>query len=190
MIDRFDPLRRRGNAALRVVRIPVCFLLSVGFSMGLMAENRGVPTSAIHATHILGCGGIPNNSNGSLSIRDGVLQFQDGQGQAAQINVRAIQNVSLGEQDKQMGGTTMAVTRAAAPFGGGRVIGLFSHKKYDTLTVEYLDPDGGFHGAILQLDKGQGRALSDQLSAQGVHISSLQNQTSKKGAEEAKNESK
>jgi hypothetical protein len=183
MTDRFDPTELRRDAAFRVLRIPTCFVLWIGFSMGLMAENPGAATSVIHATHILGCGGISNNTSGSLSVRDGVLQFQAGHGQVAQISISTIQNVSLGEQDKQVGGATMAVTRAAAPFGGGRVIGLFSHKKYDTLTVEYLDSDGGFHGAILQLDKGQGRALSDQLSAKGVHARSLQDQTSKKGVQ-------
>jgi hypothetical protein len=190
MIHRFDQAERSRDAVFRVLRIPACLMLWMGFSMGLMAENTSVATSSIHVTYILGCGGIPNNTSGSLSIKEGVVQFQGGSGQSAQVIISAIQKISLGEQDKQVGGTTMAVTRAAAPFGGGRVIGLFSHKKYDTLTVEYLDADGGFHGAILQLNKGQGRALSDQLSAGGVRVTSQQDQTTKRAAQEATNDNK
>jgi hypothetical protein len=55
----------------------------------------------------------------------------------------------------------MTVGKVAAPYGGGRVVSLFSHKKYDTLTVEYVDDNGGLHGAIFQLTKGQAQALID-----------------------------
>ena len=33
----------------------------------------------------------------------------------------------------------MKIGKAAAPYGGGRVVSLFAHKKYDTLTLEYVD---------------------------------------------------
>ena len=45
----------------------------------------------------------------------------------------------------------MKIGKAAAPYGGGRVVSLFAHKKYDTLTLEYVDVDGGVHGAIFQV---------------------------------------
>ena len=76
-----------------------------------------------------------------------------------------------------MGGTSMALGRAATPFGGGRVIGLFAHKKYDFLTLDYLDSNGGFHGAICQLNKGQGQALGSELETKGVHVSGLKDDT-------------
>ena len=44
----------------------------------------------------------------------------------------AVQDVFLGEQSKQVGGVPMTLGKAAAPFGGGRVVSLFAHKKYDT----------------------------------------------------------
>ena len=73
-----------------------------------------------------------------------------------------------------MGGMPMALGRAATPYGGGRVIGLFAHKKYDFMTLEYFDSNGGFHGAIYQLNKGQGQVLADELGAKGVHVSGLE----------------
>jgi hypothetical protein len=55
--------------------------------------------------------------------------------------------------------------------------------------VEYLDPNGGFHGAVFQLNKGQGQVLKDELVAEGAHVTNLDNQTTKPNAPEAKIES-
>ncbi len=72
----------------------------------------------------------------------------------------------------------MTLGKAAAPYGGGRVVSLFAHKKYDTLTLEYVDNQGGFHGALFQLNKGQGEILRNALIAKGARVadSSLQHQ--------------
>jgi hypothetical protein len=70
----------------------------------------------------------------------------------------------------------MMLGKAAVPFGGGRVVSLFSHKKYDTVTLEYLDSNGGFHDAIFRLNKGQGETLKEDLLANGAHIAPLVNQ--------------
>src|SRR3984957_13210978 len=140
----------------------------------LMAQNP------LRVTHVMGFESVSSNANGALSIQEHLLRFQKTDGSVAQVKIESIQDLSLGVQDKQMGGTAMAVGRAATPYGGGRLISLFSHKKYDTMTVEYIDPDGGFHGSIFQLNKGDGQVLKDQLMAAGAHVSSP----------EAKNESK
>jgi len=139
--------------------------------LSLLLLSFGTHLAAQHATHILGFGDTANNASGDLSIQEGALRFQKtGAAQSAQINLDSIQRASLGQQDKQVGGTALAVGRAATPYGGGRVIALFSHKKYDTVTLEYLDANGGFHGAIFQLDKGKGEALKNQLVANGAHL--------------------
>ena len=65
----------------------------------------------------------------------------------------------------------MKIGKAAAPYGGGRVVSLFAHKKYDTLTLEYVDSDGGVHGAIFQVNKGQGELVRNELVARGVSSS-------------------
>src|SRR5205085_2433474 len=118
------------------------------------------------------------------------LRFQKSNGSSAQIAIGSIQEVSLGEQDKQVGGTPMTLATAAAPYGGGRVISLFAHKKYDTVTLEYLDPNGGFHGAIFQLNKGQGEVLKSKLEAEGEHVTQMGNETAKPSTQETKNEVK
>ena len=73
--------------------------------------------------------------------------------------MRSIQDIFVEDEDKQVGGTAMMLGKAAVPYGGGRVVSLFAHKKYDILTLEYLDSSGGLHDAIYQLNKGQGQFL-------------------------------
>jgi hypothetical protein len=83
----------------------------------LMAQNQGaaVPPSGspLRVTHVLGFEGIPNNANGELSIQEHTLRFQKGDGAMAQIGVDSIQDLSLGVEDKQVGGTAAALGKAA-----------------------------------------------------------------------------
>jgi hypothetical protein len=53
------------------------------------------------------------------------------------------------------------------------VVSLFAHKKYDSLTVEYLDNHGGFHGTIFRLGNGQGQTFKKDLAASGAHVATL-----------------
>ena len=85
-----------------------------------------------------------------------------------------------------MGGAPLALTRAAAPFESGRVIGLFSHKKFDTVTLEYVDANGGLHGAIFLLSRGQGQILRTELEANGLPVTHIENDSTKAGAQEGK----
>src|SRR5215467_13406834 len=125
--------------------------------------------SSIHVQHVLGFEGVKHNTSGDLSIQDDNVLFQREGSSAAQVSITSIQNISLGGEDRQVGGVPMMVGKAAVPFGGGRVVSLFSHKKYDSLTIEYLDGSGGFHGAIFRLAKGQAERFKDDLVAHGAH---------------------
>ena len=135
---------------------------------GQSQPENSAANSPLHVRHILGFESVPRNAGGELSIQDNSLCFQREGNPAAQISISSIQNVSLGEQDKQVGGVPMMVGKAAVPFGGGRVVSLFSHKKYDSLTIEYLDGNGGFHGAIFRLDKGKAEAFKNELLEHGA----------------------
>ncbi len=84
----------------------------------------------------------------------------------------------------------MKLGKAAAPYGGGRVVSLLAHKKYDTLTVEYVDGNGGLHGAIFQVSKGQGELVTNLLRARGVSPGSGEYQATKQSTVEVMNENK
>jgi hypothetical protein len=144
-------------------------------------ESSGVSipelTAPLHVTHVLGFEGIPANANGDLSINGDILRFQKANGSSAQIMISSIQDVVLGEEDKEVGGTPLALGRAATPYGGGRLIALFAHKKYDFVTVEYHDAAGGFHGALFQMNKGQGQILRRALLPGATRENLSENQT-------------
>lgn len=133
--------------------------------------------SSLHVKHVLGFEGVPRNASGELAIQDDALSFVRDGSQAPQVSVASIQNISLNVEDKQVGGVPMMLGKSAVPYGGGRVVSLFSHKKYDNLAIDYLDSNGGFHGAIFQLAKGQGQTFKDDLIAHGAHITPAEDPT-------------
>jgi len=156
---------------------------------GALAQTASVTTdtsSSMRATHLLGFQGAKNNAKGMLSIQDNALQFQDSGKPAVQVQVKiaSVQGVFLGEQSKQVGGLPMTLGKTAAPYGGGRVVSLFAHKNYDTLTLEYVDADGGFHGAIFQLEKGQAEVFRNELVTNGAHVSETANEPAKRSTTE------
>jgi hypothetical protein len=135
------------------------------------SEAQGSAAGAvIHVTHLLGFEDVRSNAKGQLRIQGDLVQFERNGSPSAQVSIRSIQDISLGTEDKQIGGVPMTLGKAAVPFEGGRAISLFSHKRYDTFTVEYLDNNGGFHGAIFRMNKGQGQAFEKDLVAKGAHI--------------------
>ena len=142
---------------------------------------RNSPLS-IRAIHLLGFEGAPNNANGTLTIATDALRFQMERKPAVEVKIASVQDVFLGDESKQVGGLPMTLGKAAVPFGGGRAISLFAHKKYDTLTLEYVDGNGGFHGAIFQLGKGQGEILRNELVAGGAHVTNHEDQSAKQHA--------
>jgi hypothetical protein len=115
-----------------------------------------------------------------------MVQFERKGSPSAQVSIRSIQDISLGTEDKQIGGMPMTLGKAAVPFEGGRAISLFSHKQYDTFTVEYLDNNGGFHGATFRMNKGQGQAFEKDLVAKGTHIAPPEIQATMQSTPEVK----
>jgi hypothetical protein len=169
-------------------RILRCLVTASCFGASLFAQDVDrVKTASssfvLPARAVLGIDGVANNLMGELSIQDDAFIFSRPEGPTVRMPLSAIQGVFLSQEDKEVGGTPMALGRAATPFGGGRLIGLFAHKKYDFVTVEYLDSNGGFHGSIFQLSKGQNQVLADALGAEGVHVRGLEIANANQGLE-------
>jgi hypothetical protein len=182
----YHPDRRH---ALWLSAALICCSLTAPAQKIKQGQNTSAPFST-RATHLLGFANAKNNSTGTLSLQDGSLQFQQNGKPGAKVKVALVRDVFLGAESKQVGGLPMTLGETAAPFGGGRVVSLFAHKKYDTLTLEYVDADQGIHGAIFQLAKGEGELVKRELIAQGVTVSSHQDQLTKEGATEARHENK
>jgi hypothetical protein len=189
------PSRQTPVTSLQVRNGSACLTLLLSLCAGSIDQTQSeaqspVPGSAIHVTHVLGFEGARHNATGDLKIQDGAVQFQRDGSSTAQVNISSIQDIFVEDEDKQVGGTAMTLGKTATPFGGGRVVSLFAHKKYDVLTVEYFDNSGGFHGAIFQLDKGQGQTFKKDLVANGAHISSPDDQATTQSTPEVKHENK
>jgi hypothetical protein len=179
------PYRALDSYLLKGLPALTFWTLLILCSDGALAQAASVTldtSSSVHATHLLGFQGAKNNAKGTLSIQDNALQFQDGGKPAVQVRVKiaSVQDVFLGEQSKQVGGLPMTLGKTAAPYGGGRVVSIFAHKNYDTLTLEYVDADGGFHGAIFQLDKGQAEVFRNELVTSGAHVTASENKPAKR----------
>ena len=173
----------------RFLAVLVCFGLPAPAQQTTQRGNTSASFST-RATHLLGFANTKSNGTGTLSVQDDSLQFQQNGKPNAQVKLASVRDVLLGAESKQVGGLPMTLGKTAVPFGDGRVISLFAHEKYDTLSVEYVDDDGGIHGAIFQLKKGQAELVRSELVAQGVAMSPRQDQSTKESAAEATHENK
>jgi hypothetical protein len=184
--DAYHPDRRQ---ALWLSAALICCSLTAPAQKITQRGDTSAPFS-IRTTHLLGFDNAKSNGTGTLSVQDDSLQFQQNGMPVARVKIALVRDVVLGAESKQVGGLPMTLGKAAAPYGGGRVVSLFSHKEYDILTLEYVDADQGIHGAIFQLAKGQGELVKSELIAQGVTVSSHQDQSTKESATEARHENK
>ena len=194
-MDRLVVPRNQKNASrqdrfvgLKILAVLICCGLTAAAQNS--AQQEASKPVSIRATHLLGFENAKSNGTGTLSIQDDFLEFQQTGKASAHINVGSVRDVFLGEESRQVGGLPLTLGKAATPYGGGRVVSLFSHKKYDTLTLEYVDSDGGIHGAIFQLDKGQGAIVKHELTARRETVSSRNDQSTKHGAVEVTYENK
>jgi len=120
--------------------------------------------------HLLGLEGIKHNANGNLSVNENGLDFK-GKASHAQIPIASIADIFTGEDSHQTGGKMMTVAKMGVPYGGGRVLSLLTHEKFDSLTVEYRDENGGLHGALFTMPLGQATIIKKQLIARGAKTS-------------------
>ncbi|HXZ79184.1 MAG TPA: hypothetical protein VEG30_04585 [Terriglobales bacterium] len=189
-------IQRYGTSDLPIARLTLSFLILFVFcNAAAFAQSTSQPSSSttpfsVQATHLLGFAGARDNANGTVSLDGDVLKFETNGSPAKQIKTASVQDVFVGDESKQVGGLPMTLGKAAAPYGGGRVVSLFAHKKYDTLALEYVDANGAIHGAIFQLNPGQGEVLKNELIARGAHASHKDEEPSKQSTAEVTRESK
>jgi hypothetical protein len=121
-------------------------------------------------THVLGLQDVKPRAKGKLTVSASGLDFQ-GAASHAQIDTKSIEDIFTGEDSRQTGGKGLTVAKMAVPYGGGRVLSLFTHEKIDSLTVEYRDENGGLHGVLFTMPRGQALDLKKQLVASGAKTS-------------------
>jgi hypothetical protein len=119
---------------------------------------------------VLGMEHVKHHAKGTLAVAGDALQFSTDKGKA-DIPIASIQDVFTDKDSKQVfGGVGGTIIKAGVPYGGGRVLSLFSHAT-EVLTVEYRDADDGYHGAIFVMPKGQASVIKRELVAKGAKAS-------------------
>jgi hypothetical protein len=155
---------------------PGLFLLAVGAAFAVSpapasGQDTGTPQAASSVTQndvklVIGGDTIKNNSQGTLSVVGSALQFTTGKAKM-EVDASSIQDISTNEDSRQDITGAAHFATMAIPYGGGRVLALFSHK-VDVLTVEFKDAQGGYHGTVFVLPQGQAAPIKKQLVAMGA----------------------
>jgi len=158
-------------AGLLVSAIGVVFVATAasGFSQQLATPQASKTTSIPHVKCVIGLENIKPNTKGTLSLLPDGLEFATGKNKV-DINTASIQDIFTGQESRQdVSGPVGTVAKAGIPYGGGRIVSLFSHN-VEVLTVEYVDSNGGFHGTVFVLSAGKATVLKNQLVAQGAKV--------------------
>ena len=102
---------------------------------------------------VIGGETVKNNSVGTLSVVGSSLQFVTGK-KKVEVEASSILDLSTHEDSRQDITGAAHLATMAIPYGGGRVLALFSHH-VDVLTVEFKDANGAFHGTVFVLARGR-----------------------------------
>lgn len=150
-------------------RVTSCVLatLLLGAATAALAQQSD-PNPAVR--HLIGLENIKSNATGKLLVQNSALEFKDKK-MDAQVPVSNIDDIFTGSEIGQSGGRTGQLAKVAAPYGSGRVLSLLLRNKVDILTVSYHSADGGVHGAIFALPKGQASRVREELIHAGAHAS-------------------
>lgn len=139
------------------------------------AVNAQQSLTVVKAVQLIGLPGVRENAKGKLSVQNGNLRFISGK-TTSDISASSIRDVVTGTDSQKAVGKTIGTLSMAAPYGGGRVVSLF-RRKFDTLTVEYRDADGAFHGVIFTMPLRTADGIKKELVAQGAHTTGAPEQT-------------
>ena len=144
------------------------FILSILSCANLLAQEATVKGMPLKVRCLMGLETVKRNAQGMLTLQEEAMEFTAGQAKA-RVPVKSIDDIFSGAEMTQSGGTVGTLTKIALPYGGGRALSLLLRAKIDILTLTYRDDNGGFHGVILTMPKGQGTQVRAQLVAGGAH---------------------
>jgi hypothetical protein len=147
-----------------------CFFCAGLYAQTASAADTSSDASGVRGMHVLGLSGVKHNAHGTLTAQASGLNFA-AKGAHSTVAIASIQDIFTGQDSRQVGGKVLTVAKMGVPYGGGRVLSLFSHEKVDSLTLEYRDTNGALHGTVFSMPLGQAAVLKKQLVALGAHAS-------------------
>jgi len=133
------------------------------------AAAQKVFTGALepNVEHVMGFPDLKRGFNGVLTVQGDSLVMAWAKTKSS-IKIASITDVWTSDDSAQaFKGKTGMFIKAGVPYGGGRVLSLFT-ESIEVLTVEFKDGNGAFHGAIFEMKKGSATDLKKQLIAAGA----------------------
>jgi hypothetical protein len=118
----------------------------------------------VKVVYVAGLADVKPNSSGSLSLTPSSVAFVS-KGVEGTIAFDRITVVSVGNERIATGGVGGKVVRAIPFFGFGAAMGAVTNKSVGLLTIEYVDKDGGQHGAVFEVPKTQVDFAQKQISS-------------------------
>jgi len=164
------PCSKCSGPQMFLLAMALLALPSAAVAQSSQKPKPPAPDATPSAVHVLGLEDIKQNAKGKLTVTPEGLDFR-GAASHTLVRIASIDDIFTGEDSRQTGGKGLTVAKIAVPYGGGRVLSLFTHEKFDSLTVEYRDDNGGLHGVLFRLPLAQARDIKKQLVAQGAKAS-------------------
>jgi hypothetical protein len=153
------------QTAEKIVFLGLLILLGPLFSI---CDAQSQPPAA-KAVYLTGLSGVKNNTAGTLTVDGGSLRFAHAK-RTSDLASAAMQDVVTGSDSQREIRGTLGTLSLFSPYGSGRFLALF-RSKLDTLTIQYLDSDGGVHGVIFTTPVGEADVIKGELIGQGAHTS-------------------
>jgi hypothetical protein len=167
---RNSEIANSGSVLARLLLLLAVGAVFMGGSSAARAQAASPSVTQANVKLVIGGGAtIKNNSEGTLSVETGSLRFTTPKSNV-DVPALSILDISTNEDSRQDITGAAHFATMAIPYGGGRVLSLFSHK-VDVLTLEFKDATGGYHGAIFVLPQGQAAPFKKQLVAMGAKAS-------------------
>lgn len=167
---------RKDSSLLYLAKAGFCSIISFCLFVPslLVAQEATSSTSASeqlpagtgeisNAIHLMGLPDAKPNIKGDLKVTPNALDFTTAEIHAL-IPYNHITAVWVGNERTEAGGKGGAVARKL-PWGIGLAFGLASQKKVDFLTIEFRDPNGGYHGAAFMLPTNKAEDLRARIAA-------------------------
>jgi hypothetical protein len=143
-------------------------LISIAL-VGLLAPAGFAQQPPAKAVYLTGLAGVKNNTSGTLALENGNLRFAHAR-HTSDLAPASMQDVVTGSDSQRVIRGTLGTLSLFAPYGSGRFLSLF-RSKLDTLTIQYVDADGGIHGVIFTTPVGTAEAVKSGLIGLGAHTS-------------------
>jgi hypothetical protein len=121
--------------------------------------SQTVEWTSRQVQHLYGLPDAKPKDKGTLTLSSAGLSFT-GKASRSMIPRQSVVAVSAGNQRVEIWGMKGQILRAVIPDGGGVAAALVMHHRVDMLTVEFVDKQGGYHGAVFFLPANEAtRAL-------------------------------